>query len=72
MMCMNRTSFPQSQQLCWKCANACGGCPWSARFQPVPGWLAEPVIIKSHMDCGPDGFMAKSYKIYFCPQFRAG
>lgn len=37
-------------QLCWDCANACGGCSWSGidpvthkpRFEPVPGWKAKP------------------------------
>lgn len=61
----------QSTQLCWTCANACGGCSWSAKFQPVPGWNAEPVIIRNHLDRGPENFSAKSYKIYACPQFRA-
>lgn len=26
----------QSQQLCWTCANACGGCEWSDHLEPVP------------------------------------
>ena len=59
-------------QLCWDCANACGGCPWSEKFQPVPGWDAEPVIIRNHQDRGPENFSAKSYKIYACPQFTKG
>ena len=29
-------------QLCWDCANACGGCEWSRSFRPVPGWSASP------------------------------
>ncbi len=61
---------PYSQP-CWDCANACGGCPWSAKFQPVPGWDAEPVIIRNHLNRGEENFSAKSYKIYACPQFRA-
>ena len=41
------------EQPCWTCQLACGGCPWTEvdhetgqiRFQPVPGWDAEPVIL---------------------------
>lgn len=36
-------------QPCWSCANAVPsvgtGCPWSERFEPVPGWVAQPRII---------------------------
>lgn len=28
------------QTLCWDCANACGRCNWSQRFEPVDGWAA--------------------------------
>lgn len=28
---------PYSQP-CWDCINACGGCLWSAKGEPVPGW----------------------------------
>ena len=30
-----------NQTLCWDCAKSCGGCSWSARFEPVPGWVTE-------------------------------
>ncbi len=61
---------PHSQP-CWDCINACGGCSWSANGEPVPGWKAEPVIIRNNMGRDPDDFSAKSYRIYACPQFRA-
>ncbi len=35
---------PYSQP-CWDCINACGGCSWSAKGEPVPGWKAEPAIV---------------------------
>ena len=28
------------ETLCWNCRNAGGGCAWSRRFSPVPGWNA--------------------------------
>lgn len=59
-------------QLCWDCANACGGCSWSAKGEPVPGWKAEPVIIRNHLNRGSENFSAKSFKIYSCPKFRRG
>ena len=30
-------------QICWTCQNACGGCSWADRLEPVPGWAAIPV-----------------------------
>lgn len=59
------------RQPCWDCINACGGCSWSAKGEPVPGWKAEPAIIQAHLNRGAGNFSAKSYKIYACPQFRA-
>lgn len=61
---------PHSQP-CWDCANAYGGCSWSAKGEPVPGWKAEPVIIRNNLNRDPDDFSAKSFKIYACPLFRA-
>lgn len=57
--------------LCADCANACGGCSWSAldpitnkpMFKPVEGWDAEYVERDYHMIDGG------SYDIRSCPQF---
>ena len=58
----------QRQQLCWRCQNACGGCNWSARLEPVPGWTATP-----HRRIYRDAKLGKriidSYIIKSCPQF---
>lgn len=57
--------------LCADCANACGGCSWSAldprtnkpMFKPVEGWDAEYVERDYHLiDSG-------SYDVVSCPQF---
>lgn len=70
-----RKNGPSENQneLCWNCKNACGGCSWSeydpvkggVRFEPVPGWVAEPVLIKveknKHLE---------SYHITYCPRFE--
>lgn len=47
--------------LCWKCANACGGCDWSKkRAKPVEGWEA----IRRDLYNG-----VESYIVLSCPQF---
>ena len=57
----------QSKQPCWDCANACGGCEWSARFEPVPGWDAIPT---TRTVSGK--FVDKSFSVRACPKFRRG
>lgn len=57
----------QSKQPCWDCANACGGCEWSARFEPVPGWDAIPT---TRTVSGK--FVEKSFSVRACPKFRRG
>lgn len=51
---MGRTNNSKEQvNICFDCRRACGGCSWSAydpvedkiRFEPVPGWTAEPAVI---------------------------
>lgn len=57
------------QTLCWRCANACGGCSWSADFVPVDGWNAISTVI--HADHGR-GFEedVPSFIVTACPQFK--
>lgn len=54
-------------QLCWDCANACGGCNWSARYEPVHGWDA----IATTRTVGGK-FVEKSSSVRACPKFRRG
>ena len=62
--------------LCWKCANACGGCSWTerdkktgkVRFQPVEGWKAVAENLKNNGGSGPK--VIKSFRVIFCPMFR--
>lgn len=53
------------ETLCWECANATGGCSWSQRFRPVPGWDATPTVLHQ------DGVVRKitSYHVKACPEF---
>lgn len=62
-----RQWYDENDQLCYKCKNATGGCPWSDNFLPVKGWDAEPTVIK-------DSIIGDipSFKIKHCPQFIWG
>lgn len=69
---------PDSHQIgapCDVCANACGGCEWSDRFEPVPGWEAIPMTIRARdMWTKPNGKFGyyyhdvDSYAIIDCPK----
>ena len=58
--------------ICFDCANACGGCSWSEidpvtkkpRFEPVPGWTAKKVRLKLRTK-----HYAETYHITACPEF---
>jgi len=53
--------------LCWKCANACGGCSWSDKFKPVQDWNVTPTklyVTKNKK--------TNSYIVHECPCFKEG
>lgn len=56
--------------LCWKCANACGGCSWSdGSFTPVPGWKAKKMRLRvSDRKDDPNRY-TESYIVEECPMF---
>lgn len=54
--------------ICWRCANACGGCSWSATFQPVEGWHA----IKTQIEANRTAACRDSFRVMVCPQFKKG
>ena len=64
------------KQPCWDCVNACGGCEWTERdpnthkirFEPVPGWDAEPVR-KMVKNGKREWRLMESYAIRSCPKF---
>lgn len=62
--------------ICFDCQKACGGCSWSAidpvtlkpKFEPVPGWTAKKVTLKTgHSHC--KDWYVKTYHITDCPEF---
>lgn len=61
-------AFETKTNICFDCQKACGGCSWSKKFEPVPGWTAEPVLLnlgkvhskKRHV---------RTYHITACPEF---
>ena len=62
----------QSTQLCWTCANACGGCEWSDHLEPVPGWDATPTsrVLKVGGKGKNRTRVETSFVIHTCPKFR--
>lgn len=54
------------EQLCWSCKNACGGCSWSSKYQPIEGWEATHVY---RIDAGRQ---MDTYSITACPEFAKG
>lgn len=53
-------------QPCWTCQNCYGGCNWSARFEPVEGWIATPRTY-GQIICGIQSM--ESYEILYCPEY---
>lgn len=54
----------QKPTLCWRCQRAVKECPWSANFEPVPGWEAEETLISASY--AP----IHSYLVKKCPLFE--
>ncbi len=62
-------SSPNKTNICFDCKNAVPdnnghGCAWSRKFEPVEGWTAKPVILRSG-GCAP----TETYHITACPEF---
>ena len=50
-----------SNQLCWNCKKATGGCAWSSRLLPVDGWSAKPTTTQEG---------TRSFEIKHCPEYE--
>ena len=63
--------YPLSDQPCWDCKKALGGCSWSRDFTPVEGWIATPTY-KAGNYSKKRGRLPpmKSYQIEYCPEFE--
>ena len=53
---------------CFFCKNACGKCLWSKLFVPIPGWDAEPSVIRGFS--GKRYVITKTFWIKKCPLFE--
>ena len=54
--------------ICFDCQRACGHCPWSSEFKPVPGWFA----VSTHLCVGASRRGKKFVQTYWikaCPLF---
>lgn len=76
-MGIEQYTVPATQQLCWTCKNALGGCPWTeydpienrVKFEPIPGWTAEPRRRSAgHRHDGREIWL-DSYRITACPMY---
>ena len=66
----NKSKFDHKANICFDCQNAVPngedrGCPWSERFEPVPGWTAELAVTNPHWN------PSLTYEITACPLFIA-
>lgn len=65
--------------ICFDCANAYGGCPWTeedpetgkTRFAPVPGWTAERSVMRNRYRHKGKRYVSyiETYHITACPMF---
>lgn len=55
----------RGEQLCWMCSKAYGGCNWSACFEPVEGWTAEPIVLSPKSP-----YPVHTYHISECPEYE--
>lgn len=53
--------------LCAYCSNAFDGCEWSSAFEPVKGWLADPVSVRYYNHGAREKSL--SYNVFDCPKF---
>lgn len=60
--------FNYPATLCWDCDNACGGCPWADKFQPVDGWTADYQPVKA-INGKKETLLLDSYMVKSCPLF---
>lgn len=55
----------RKETICWSCDNACGSCPWSSDFKPIPGWSATPTHIAD-----TQSQVFNSYIVTKCPSYK--
>lgn len=54
--------------ICIGCKRGGGRCSWSQRFEPVPGWTAEKVIIRTQSN--GKARHEEIYKVIDCPSYQ--
>lgn len=64
------SGYPVST-LCWHCKNSTNGaiCPWARDYSPVPGWTAEPSMVKCRGGDNNDPYFYSSMCVTKCPLF---
>ena len=68
---MSKPYEHRSEQPCWTCAKAYGGCSWSKNFTPVPGWIAEKRrYTEKEFSDRRKNVDRVTYAIEYCPEFE--
>ena len=66
-----RREYNGKETICWTCKNACGGCSWSKRFEPVKGWKAKKTKIKTGRTANgvKKFYYEDSFIVLKCPEY---
>ena len=62
-------SAREKANIFFNCKKACGDCSWSEKFEPVPGWTAKKVMLKTGTS-GKKPRWVETYYITACPEFE--
>lgn len=60
-----------TMQPCWSCKKYAGGCSWTRKFEPIPGWDAVPTVKSG--SCRGNGVKyaaIETYEIRHCPEYE--
>lgn len=60
-----------TMQPCWSCTKYAGGCSWTRKFEPIPGWDAVPTVKSG--SCRGNGVKyapIETYDIRYCPEYE--
>lgn len=60
-----------TMQPCWSCTKYAGGCSWTRKFEPIPGWDAVPTVKSG--SCRGNGVKyaaIETYEIRHCPEYE--
>lgn len=60
-------SAANRSSLCFECSRGGGLCSWSQRFEPVPGWTAEKISLRTQRK--GKARQMETYRVIDCPGY---